>query len=77
MKEQPRTEVTNFQSSNFKHKMKILQTPQKLLEKRKIVYFKGVYPCKKNFTYMKKLYAYETAAVNLSNLLPEKRKENM
>ena len=31
MKEQPRTQVTHFRNSNFKHKMKRLQIPQKLV----------------------------------------------
>ena len=30
MKDQPRKLVTHFQNSNFKHKMKRLQLPQKL-----------------------------------------------
>ena len=42
----------HFQNSNFKHKMKRLQIPQKLVYK--------------NFTYMKKFYVPEIAAVNLS-----------
>ena len=34
--------------------------------------------CTKNFSYTKKFYVHEIAAVNLSKkLLPEKRKENM
>ena len=31
MKEQPRTQVTYFRNSNFKHKMKTLQAQQKLV----------------------------------------------
>ena len=31
MKEQPRTEVVHFRKSNFKHKMKRSQNPQKLV----------------------------------------------
>ena len=31
MKEKPRTEVTHFRNSNFKHTMKRLQIPKKLL----------------------------------------------
>ena len=31
MKEQPRTKATHFRNRNFKHKMKRLQIPQKLV----------------------------------------------
>ena len=50
MKEQ----VTHFQNSNFKHKMKRLKFRKNL--------------CTKNFTCMKKFCKHETAAVNLSKM---------
>ena len=54
MKEQSRTNVTYIRKSNFRPKMKRLQTPQKLMYE--------------HITYMKKFYVHEIAAVNLSNI---------
>ena len=53
MKEQPRAKVTHFRNSNFKHKVKRLQIPQKLVSKVAVV---------------KKFYVHEVAAVNLSKI---------
>ena len=64
MKEQPRTQVTHFRNSNFKHKMKRLQILQKLVYE--IFYVHGqilrIRNCNREF---------------VKNLLPEKRKEIM
>ena len=64
MKEQPRTEVTHFRNSNFKHKMKRLQMPQKLVYEKFYVHGQTLLTrnCRREF---------------LKNLLPEKRKEKM
>ena len=52
MKEQPRTYVTHFQNSAFKHKMKRLQIPQKTCVQK-------ILRNRKNFTYTKLLpYIY-------------------
>ena len=53
MKEQPRTEVTHFRTTNFKHKMKRLQTPQNLL-------------CK--VTSLRNFYVPKITAVSLSKI---------
>ena len=55
MKGQPRTKVTHFRNSNFKHKMKRLEVPQKNL-------------CTESFTYTKKFYVHEIATVDLSKI---------
>ena len=64
MKEQPRTEVTHLRNSNFRHKMKRLLIPQKLVYEK--FYVRGqilrTRNCRREF---------------VKNLLPEKRKENM
>ena len=54
----------HFRNSNFKHKMKRLQIPQKLLHKNFYVQEKRLHTrnCRRKF---------------IKNLLPEKRKENM
>ena len=44
----------HFRNSNFKHKMKKQQSRKK--------------SCTKNFTYTKKFYVHEIAAVNLSTI---------
>ena len=64
MKEQPRTYVTHFRNSNFKHKMKRPQIPQKLVYGKfyghgKILRTRN---CRRKF---------------IKNLPPDKRKENM
>ena len=54
----------HFQNSNFKHKMKRLQIPQKLVYEKFYVHEKILRTrnCRRRF---------------IKNLLPEKRKENM
>ena len=64
MKEQPETKVTHFPNSHFKHKMKRLQIPQKLVYKK--FYGHGQILCTRN-----------CRCEFVKNLLPEKRKENM
>ena len=55
MKEQPTTQVTHFRNSYFKpYETKRLQIPQKLVHEK--------------FTYTKKFYVEEIAAVNLSKM---------
>ena len=53
MKEQPRTRVTHFRNSNFKHKMNFKSCKNL---------------CMKNVTYTKKFYEHEIAAINLSKI---------
>ena len=64
MKGQPITQVTHFRSSNFKHKMKRPQIPQKLVYGEFYVHEKIFLTrsCRRRF---------------IKTLLPEKRKENM
>ena len=64
MTEQPRASLTHFRNSNFKHKMKRLQIPQKHMYKKFYVHKKILRTrnCRREF---------------IKNLLPEKRKENM
>ena len=64
MKEQPITQVTHFQNSNFKHNMKGLEIPQKLGYEKFYVHEKNLRTqnCRRKF---------------IKNLLPKKRKENM
>ena len=64
MTEQPRASLTHFRNSNFKHKMKRLQIPQKLVYRKFYVNEKisRTRNCRREF---------------IKNLLPEKRKENM
>ena len=50
MTQQPRAEVTYFRNSNFKHKVKRLQIPQKLV-------------CK--VTVANEFYVHENAVINL------------
>ena len=64
MKGQPRPLVMQFGNSNFKHKMKRLQIPQKLV-------------CGKFYVHEKILRARNCRREFIKNLLPEKRKENM
>ena len=64
MKEQPRTQVTHFRNSNFKHKMKRLPIPQKRVHE-------------KNYAHEKILRTRNCHREFIKNLLPEKRKENM
>ena len=64
MKELPRTYVTHFRNSNFKHKIKRLQTPQKILHE-------------KLYVHEKILRTRNWGRKFIKNLLPEKRKENM
>ena len=64
MKEQPRTSVTHFRNSNFKHKMNRLQIPQELV-------------CEKLYVHEKILRTKNCGCKSIRNLLPEKRKENM
>ena len=64
MKEQPRTSVTHFRNSNFKHKMNRLQIPQELV-------------CEKLYEHEKILRTRHCRRKSIKNLLPEKRKENM
>ena len=54
MKEQPRTLVTHYRNSNFKHKMKKLQISQKIIYEK--------------FTYTKTFYVHKIAAVNSSKI---------
>ena len=58
------TRFTHFGNSNFKHKMKRLQIPQKLVYRKFGVHKKNLRTqnCRSKF---------------IKNLLPEKRKENM
>ena len=64
MKEQPGTQIKHFRNSNFKHKMKGLEIPQKLVYDKFYVHEKilRTRSCRREF---------------IKNLLPEKRKENM
>ena len=64
MKEKPKTKVTHFQKRNFKHKMKRLQIPQKLMHEKLYVHEQILRArnCRRKF---------------ITNLLPEKRKEKM
>ena len=60
MKEQPRTSVMHYQNSNFKHKMKRLPIPQKLVYEKFYVHEKILRTrnCRRKF---------------IKNLLPEKK----
>ena len=60
MKEQ----VTHFRNSNFKHEMKRLQIPQKLVYEKFYVHDKILRIC-------------NSRRILIKNLLPEKSKENM
>ena len=62
MKEQPRTKVKHFRNSNFKHKMKRLQIPQKLVQEKFYDKILRTRNCRRKF---------------MKNLYPEKRKENI
>ena len=66
MKEQPRVEhkLRIFRNSNFKHTMKRLQIPQKLIYD-------------KFYVHEKILRARNCSSKFIKNLLTEKRKENM
>ena len=57
-------QVTHFRNSNFKHKMKRLQIPQKLVYEKFYAHEKilRTQNCRRKF---------------IKDLLPEKRKENM
>ena len=64
LKEQPITQVTHFRNSNFKHKLKRLRIPQKLVYEKFYVHEKIL----RTRNYRRRF---------IKNLLPEKRKENM
>ena len=64
MKEQPRTLVTHLRNSNFRHKMKRLQIPQKLVYE--IIY-----------VHKKVLRTWNLRRGFIKNLFPEKSKKNM
>ena len=64
MKEQRRTQVTHFRNSNFRHKMRRLEIPQKPVHQKFYLHEKilRTQNCRRKF---------------IRNLLPEKPKENM
>ena len=64
MTEQPSTLVTHFRNCNFKHKIKRLQIPQKLVYK-------------KSYLYGQILHTRIFRREFVKNLPPEKRKGNM